>query len=233
MEGSVLIAHLPVFFLETSLFPSVLLCHSPPRTLVYPHPCRCLGCLGNGGQGSAPGRWGLGDMWDPLSLRSTHTLLWPCFALKSHMRKQCPDSFPDFLFLGKLLSILFPCSQPLDGCSSAFSTDLQSLEGLAPGSSARPSPRLQGLHPGTYYEPMGSQGDFLSSLTVGPCLAIWEGLICCGREALHQVSALPPAFNIPHPGKAMGKIGAGELSCSLEGLPWAFYLTSSHRPWEI
>lgn len=33
MEGSVLIAHLPVFFLGTSLFPSVLLCHSPPAPL--------------------------------------------------------------------------------------------------------------------------------------------------------------------------------------------------------
>lgn len=31
----------------------------------------------------------------------------------------------------------------------------------------------------------------------------------------------------------MGKIGAGVLSCSLEGLPRAFYLTSSHRLWEI
>lgn len=172
-----------------------------PGIPAYPHPCRCLGCLRNGVQGSAPGRWGLGDMWGPLSLRSTHTLLWPCFALKSRMKKQCPDflflHFPDFLFLGKLLSILFPCSQPLEGFSSAFNTDLQSLEGLAPGSSAHLSARLQGLHPGTYYEPMGSQGDFLSSLAVGPCLALWEGLICCGREALHQVSALPPAFNIP------------------------------------
>ena len=34
MEGSVLIAHLPVFFfLETFLFPSVLLYHSPPAPL--------------------------------------------------------------------------------------------------------------------------------------------------------------------------------------------------------
>ena len=113
------------------------------------------------------------------------------------MRKQCPDSFPDFLLLGKLLSIPFPCSQPLEGSSSSLSTDLQSLEGLASGSSARPRPRLQGLPLGTNYEPMGSQGDFLSSLAVGPCLALWEGLICYGREVLHQVSALPPTFNIP------------------------------------
>ena len=95
MEGCVLIAHLQVFSGDFSVFFSTALPLSPCIP-VYPHPCRCLGCLENGGQGSAPGRRGLGDMWDPLSLRSTHNPLMTLFCFKISHEEAMPWLLPWF-----------------------------------------------------------------------------------------------------------------------------------------
>lgn len=134
-----------------------------------------------------------------------------------------------FSVLGKFLSVLLLCFQPLEGYSSEPTEAPQRLCGDLSWLSCLPQSQPSVAHTWAPDVSAGCLREMFSALLlclfleVGPCLVLKEGPICFGRGHIFQISSLPPSFNILLPytwWKPMTKKwGVGtELSCGRDAM---------------